>query len=438
MINWLKEDMLARNEIRLFIADFSAADFLAHAYGSRSEKYIHALQKIDKQIGDFIDWMRTTGMSVNTAVIVCSDHGIAAIDHSYLIADSERYVPFLICGDGIKKGFQIKRPGKIMDICCTVSYLLGIPYTRQSRGQVFSEALEDSNLELEQEELVTRFNQLKYDVEAKRYQSGHPEIYEGDVAWWDNYITQFAMRQTNQSRVLDIGCGSGFIAERFIAMGADTKEFICVDSSESMLQEAKKGLMQYPNFSFISNLNEVEGDFNLITLNSFFHHVAHPKKIAEIIDQRLAKGGIVIGSHEPNKRVFQNKLFYAAASFYKNMGGDVSIDQETVDEFNVLLSKRYPNAPKVCREEILQMVEYHSPLEQYEKGIAAEIGFVPEEFCQTYFPGYEVLILQTYSTFSHRPWLSRHKEIQSLFSAMFSLIFKEGNLFRFVLKKPQH
>ncbi|MBU0477572.1 alkaline phosphatase family protein [bacterium] len=437
MVDWLKDDMLNRPEIRLFVADFSEADFLAHAYGSKSRQYKEALQRIDKRIGDFIDWMKSNNMSDDTAVIVCSDHGIAAIDHSYLIADSERYVPFLIYGKGIKKGFHIQRPGTIMDICCTVAYFLGIRYPYNSRGQVFTEALEDSDLESEKETFVSRFNQLKYDAEAEQYHCDHVEIYAGDAQWWDQCISKFIMDKKCDLRVLDIGCGNGFVGERFVAMGVNFSDFVCMDISKNILEEAKKTLGKYPGFSFTTSLDDVNGTFDIITASSVFHHVVHPDKLADIIDRFLAEDGIVIGSHEPNKEAFKKKLFYAGAALYKGIGGSISISNEVVREFNDLLRNRYPNAPGVCREEILQMVEYHSPLEQYDKSIDLQSGFIPDEFCKLCFPGYKVLLLETYSTFSHRLWLSKHKRIQSLLVAMFNLLFKRGNLFRFVLRKKE-
>lgn len=437
MIDWLKDDMLTRPEIRLFIADFSEADFLAHAYGSKSKQYKEALWRVDKRIGDFIDWMEEAGMSDGTAVIVCSDHGIAAIDHSYLIAESERYVPFFIYGRGIKKGFQIRRLGKITDICCTVSYLLGIRYPYDSRGQVFIEALENSDIELEKEAFVSRFNQLKYDAEANRYHSNHIEIYDGDASWWDRCIFEFAMNRKGSLRVLDIGCGNGFLGERFVAMKANFSEFVCLDISNNMLEGAKKRLGGYPKFSFTTHLDDVKGIFDIITVSSVFHHVVHPENLSCIIDTFLKENGIVIGSHEPNKNVFKNKLFYAGAALYKSIGGSISISDEVVQEFNRLLRNRYPNAPVVSREEILQMTEYHSPLEQYDRGIDLQCGFEPNEFCKSYFPGYEVVALETYSTFFHRPWLSKHKRIQFLLAAVFNLFFREGNLFRFVLRKKK-
>lgn len=435
IMEWLKDDMARRPNVRLFIVDFSEADFLAHAYGSTSKNYKEALQKIDGRIGNFIDWMKDSGMQDGTVIIVCSDHGIAGIDHSYLLADSEKYVPFLLYGDGIKKGFKIRRPGKIMDICCTVAYLLGIPYPSSSRGQVFTEALENSDVASEKEMLVNRFNQLKYDAEAQAGDCGHIEICEGDAEWWDRCISKVALDKKHDLRVLDIGCGSGFIGERFAAKNVNYREFVCMDISENMLTKAREKLGRYPGFSFTSNLDNVKGAFDIITVSSVFHHVVLPEKLSCIINKLLVEGGILIGSHEPNKEAFRNRLFYAAALLYKRIGGGVSISDAVLDGFNRILHDRYPAAPSVSREEILQMVEYHSPIEQYDRDIDLQSGFTPDEFFKSYFPGYEVQTVETYTTFFYRPWLSRHKMLQSLLAGMFDILFYEGNLFRFALRK---
>lgn len=435
MVEWLKEDLINRREVRLFIADFSEADFLAHSYGSKSNHYREALKKIDMRIGNLIDWMESEGINEDTAIIVCSDHGIAAIDHSYLIAKSERYVPFLIYGKGIRKGHKIERPGKIMDICCTVAYLLGIRYPHDARGQVFTEALENTDIEAEKEMFASRFNKIKYDSESEQYDGEHLEIYEGDKEWWDRCISENVMNGKKQPKVLDIGCGKGFVGERFVAASADIEKFVCVDTSADILEEAKKKLGRHQGYSFTTDLDEINDQFDIVAVSSVFHHVVNPKKLADTIDRLLVDDGIVIGSHEPNRRILNSKLFNAGASFYKFIGGGISIDSKVKNEFNRLLNMRYPGAPNVCREEILQMVEYHSPLEQYEKGVDLQSGFVPEEFFDSCFPGYEVLQYETYTTFFYRPWLSKHSGIQLLLAGMFRVLFKEGNLYRFVLKK---
>ena len=140
MLNWLRDDLIKEKDARLFIADISEADFLGHAYGSESVQYLDALKRADKRIEDFFGFLRNKGLDKDAVVIICSDHGIKNIDHSYLLFDAEKYVPCLITGKNIKKDNPLNFQASIMDIALTVSYFLGIRYPKDSRGRVFIEA----------------------------------------------------------------------------------------------------------------------------------------------------------------------------------------------------------------------------------------------------------------------------------------------------------
>lgn len=141
MFEWLKEDLLKNDSTRLFIADISETDFLGHAYGSESKQYLQALRRADSRIELFLKWLKKTGMFSNTSVIISSDHGIVRIDHSYLLFDAEKYVPFIIIGARIKENNPLKFQASIMDIAVTISYLLGVKYPDSSKGRVFLEAI---------------------------------------------------------------------------------------------------------------------------------------------------------------------------------------------------------------------------------------------------------------------------------------------------------
>ena len=141
MLGWLKEDLLSDDGTRLFIADISESDFLGHAYGSESDQYLESLKRADDRIGQFFKWLSENNLFEKTVVIICSDHGIVRIDHSYLLFDAEKYVPFLITGTGIKKDNPIGYKASIMDIAPTISYLLGIKYPAESNGRVFLDAV---------------------------------------------------------------------------------------------------------------------------------------------------------------------------------------------------------------------------------------------------------------------------------------------------------
>ena len=435
IVDWLKDDIINRKEVRLFVLDFSEADFLAHAYGSKSDSYKNALRRIDKKIGELINWLEGSKLSEKTGIVICSDHGIAGIDHSYLLFDSEKYVPFLLYGKGIKKNYEIKKPGKIMDICCTVSYLLGIKYPYNSRGQVFLEALENIDEKIIEEGIVERFNSIKFDAEASEYNQAHQEIYSGDLKWWEAQSDRLK-KNDRPCKILDIGCGTGFVGELFLQRGIEPELFVCMDISEKILSEAKDKFRGYQQFEFVNSLDKLNVGFDVITVSSVFHHMLNPQKLAKRIDHLLSPGGIIIGSHEPNINAFKSHFFTQCANLYKKIGGGVTIKDSVVERFNFLLSKKYPSAPKVSKEEILQMTEYHSPVEQYLFDIDRTVGFDPEEFYVNLFPGYEILADENYTTCFYRPFFDDHRKIQKFMISVFELFFKNGNLFRFCLTKP--
>lgn len=433
-VEWMREDILNQPDVRLFVFDFSEADFLGHAYGSTSKQYKAALGRVDARIGGMIEWLKEQGLDEETGIIVCSDHGISQIDHSYLLADSERYVPFYVYGKGVRAGHVIDRPGTIMDICATAAYLLGVRYPVECRGQVFADALEDVDLDAQRKELNNRFNSLKYGVEAGDYRSDHPEVYAGDGPWWGETLAQAAATLGRPPRILDLGCGSGFVAERLLAANVPFDSYLGQDLSPEMVESAR-GRFTDERISFVTDPDALEGPFDIIAANSVFHHLVDPGELAQRIDGLLAPGGMVMGAHEPNKRPFANPLFRLAAAAYKAVGGGFVLKKEFVEAFNDRLRQEHPNAPLACGEEIQQMVEYHSPVEQYDSGVNPLVGFEPEGFTQEMFPGYEVVMLEDYTTFFHRPWLSRRRWAQKLLEGLYAGLFRQGNLFRFALRK---
>jgi phosphoglycerol transferase MdoB-like AlkP superfamily enzyme len=123
------------------VADLSEADFLGHAYGSDSRQYLEAIRRAGERITQFLAWLDEKD-SLKTAVIVSSDHGMVAIDHSYLLFDAEKYVPLFFLGHGVKKGNPLAAQTSIMDITPTISYLLGARYPGSCRSRVIIEAIE--------------------------------------------------------------------------------------------------------------------------------------------------------------------------------------------------------------------------------------------------------------------------------------------------------
>jgi len=438
MVDWFKKDFISQEDTRFFVLDFSEADFLGHAYGSHSKNYKEAIQRVDKKIGNVVDWLDEDGRGDDTAIIVCSDHGMYHIDHSYLLFDEEKYVPFIVRGKGIKKNEKVSDEFSIMDIGLTVCFLLGVPYPKRSKGKVLIEAIEELDADKLKNKLANKFNQIHYNLEATVYDQSHPEILSGDHKW---YLNMFRQNCTNgdskRKKILDFGCGTGFVGSIAIQNGAPYEKFVCVDSSEEMLELARKKLNGTQNVHFFRSLEELNGEkFDIITINSVLHHFPDPAKLLANLEDHLEPGGLIIGGHEPNVQFAQNPLARLAARIYKGLGGAVAFPEEMLDKFNqeLELGNDTRGFPRVNQEEVQQVVDWHSPTEQDLHTIAQGVGFNGKEFLEKSLTCCDIDIYEEYTTFFCRNSLESSPLFQRILEKGFRSMFT-GNLFRYQLTK---
>jgi ubiquinone/menaquinone biosynthesis C-methylase UbiE len=436
MVDMFKNDYKSIKDTRFFVLDFSEADFLGHAYGSNSKNYKSAIQRVDKRIGEVVDWIRAQKEGEDTAIIVCSDHGMHNIDHSYLLFDAEKYVPFIVEGKGIAKGRKVKGDVSIMDIGLTVCYLLGVPYPKRSKGRVLIEALESADANIENKKVSKLFNHVHYDLEAENYDNGHPEIMKGDYNWYTQKLKEIE-QGVNGSKlnVLDFGCGTGFVSQILIKNHFPYQKLVCLDLSQEMLNLAKTKLNRAENIQFVNSLDEIQDQtFDLITINSVLHHFPAPERLIHILESYLKPGGQIVGGHEPNIDFTYNPLARFAAGLYKNLGGEVDFPEALVDSFNARVSENCSGFPHVDREEIQQIVDWHSPIEQKRDGIAKGVGLNGRIFLQNNLDSCEIESCEEYTTFFERPILIKFPLIQKLLQAVYNIFFP-GNLFRYIVTK---
>lgn len=140
-MEWLLDDLRNDKKTQLFVFDYSEADFCGHSYGGQSKQYKDALRKVDARVGKVLEVIESLDDYEDTAVIVCSDHGMHNLDHGYRLFRGESYVPCLFYGKRIKPGFVIEKDGMINDICLTTAWMLGKKYPANAQGQVFDEVV---------------------------------------------------------------------------------------------------------------------------------------------------------------------------------------------------------------------------------------------------------------------------------------------------------
>lgn len=139
---WLLERMEAdlhrhRDEVKLWVADFSEVDYSGHAWGSYSRRMKEALLRIDRLLEGFFARLKENGLYEDSLFIISSDHGLHIGEHSFILHSAEERVPLIFAGPMVRPG-TLEGKVSIIDIAANVSYALAAPYCRDSRGRVFT------------------------------------------------------------------------------------------------------------------------------------------------------------------------------------------------------------------------------------------------------------------------------------------------------------
>jgi len=316
---------------------------------------------------------------------------------------------------------------------------------KEHRQSLVGEGLAERSLS--EADLVAKLNQVFYDVEAAQYDVRHPEVIEGDAQWWSRrgevLIRDLRTRFTTGRGllILDVGCGTGFVASALGNYLADGDLVVGLDQSEGMLMRARSKLAG----KTVSRCRFVRGDaarlpfpdhiFHMLTLNSILHHVYDYRSVLRECDRALKPGGYLLMAHEPNKEFFQSPLRRLAASAYKLAGFGMKLPKDIYEQINSRLSESHLAASAASAEDILRLVEYHSPVEQGAVRIDKNKGFSLPELRATELRGYVLIELNEYSTFYHRPQLERRPWLMRVAQTAARLLNGKGNLFSAVLRK---
>ena len=168
-------------------------------------------------------------------------------------------------------------------------------------------------------ELVLRVNEIFHDVEGEAYAWVHPEIFEGEAARWDELARTVIATAPRPLRMIDVGCGTGFVAERIAPVLSSDDTIVCADLSAAMLEACRKtlGSRFTCRFEFSkldgSSLPERDEACDVVTMNSVLHHLPEPGAMLREIGRVLKPGGCFIVAHEPNRRFYTDRIMRARA-----------------------------------------------------------------------------------------------------------------------------
>jgi len=129
-------------------------------------------------------------------------------------------------------------------------------------------------------------------AEMQSTQTWEPERYASNA----RYVASFAdftlpiLALRRGERILDLGCGDGFVSERLVAAGANV---IGVDPSVEMIEAARRrGLDVY-----VKSVYDLEFDreFDAVFTNSVLHWVLDPDRAAARVFAAFKAGGRFVG-----------------------------------------------------------------------------------------------------------------------------------------------
>jgi len=105
-------------------------------------------------------------------------------------------------------------------------------------------------------------------------------------------LERFAIKLGHAPRVLDFGCGNGVDLARYII--SDQIEYVGVDIHQPSLEYAQKHFMT-PHSRFVDQVAD-DALFDVIIFSEVLEHLDDPAQVLKTYAERLAPGGIVIGS----------------------------------------------------------------------------------------------------------------------------------------------
>ena len=141
-----------------------------------------------------------------------------------------------------------------------------------------------------------------YDQQATNY----ADFKEGSFSWqfielpaFDRYLggkelPHLANLYTPTTRVLDLGCGAGLVAQHLVSRGIDPKNITGIDLSQNLVREAQT---RVPGARFIhasiDNFDVPAGSFDLVTSNMVFHYLNNEQlsRSLHLVYEALKPGG---------------------------------------------------------------------------------------------------------------------------------------------------
>ncbi len=116
------------------------SDLVGHEHGWMSAPYLAAIERMDHALKCIIDALQHANLYEQFTWLVLADHG--GHDHTHgTTAAEDITIPWILKGTGIKQGYALQTPVRIMDTPATIAHLLGLSIPAVWDGKPILDAL---------------------------------------------------------------------------------------------------------------------------------------------------------------------------------------------------------------------------------------------------------------------------------------------------------
>lgn len=207
--------------------------------------------------------------------------------------------------------------------------------------------MQSQNLKKELSEKVLKENVLVHALENKEYLRRHPEQ--------TNFFQYSRLTKTintvinllpdNHGKVLDIGCGTGYLYLEFLHKGF---EVTGIDLSGEMISVLEKNIppnlkpkTNLINANAIDYLKQKKEVFSLISMSAFLHHLFDYEPVLRAACSALKKNGILLIIFEPLKQPVNSTARYFFHKLLKEF-------DEKIYQLSMFLQKISISKEKYC------------------------------------------------------------------------------------------
>lgn len=118
-------DYIKAEKPTLFFLYYGGLDMQGHEKGWYTDDYYAFETVLDQCIAQVVQAVKDAGIYDNTVFVITADHGGTGKHHGGATLD-EMLSPFIVCGKGIRRGFEITDAMMQYDVPATVAYILGL------------------------------------------------------------------------------------------------------------------------------------------------------------------------------------------------------------------------------------------------------------------------------------------------------------------------